>query len=46
MDSDSIMRAAKGCQFIVHTASPLPLELPKNEQLVIRPAVNGVRAIC
>ncbi|KAH7148434.1 dihydroflavonol-4-reductase [Dactylonectria macrodidyma] len=33
--------ACKGCDFVVHVASPYPLTLPKNEDEVIRPAREG-----
>ena len=33
--------AAKGMDVLVHTASPLPLEQPQNEDDIIRPAVDG-----
>lgn len=33
--------AAKGCTAIVHTASPFPISQPKNENDLIRPAVEG-----
>ncbi len=30
---------------MVHIASPFPLEIPKDESLLIEPAVNGTREI-
>jgi uncharacterized protein YbjT (DUF2867 family) len=30
-----------GCDYVLHTASPFPLESPKNRSEVILPAVNG-----
>jgi len=44
-DKTSIMKAAKGCDFIVHTASPLPIKAPKDENEIIRPAVDGTLAV-
>ena len=38
-DASSIRRAVKGCDFVVHSASPNPSKAPKDEQTVIRPAV-------
>lgn len=35
--------AVTGCQAILHTASPFPLASPKNEEDLIRPAVDGTR---
>lgn len=31
----------KGCTYIHHVASPLPVEIPKHEEELIRPAVEG-----
>ena len=33
--------ALKGCDALIHTASPFPFERPANEDEVIRPAVEG-----
>lgn len=33
--------AAKGCKAVIHTASPFPLVQPKNDDDLIRPAVDG-----
>jgi nucleoside-diphosphate-sugar epimerase len=33
--------AARGCEYVLHVASPFPLRLPKNEDLVIVPAREG-----
>ncbi|PHH91697.1 hypothetical protein CDD83_10614 [Cordyceps sp. RAO-2017] len=33
--------ACKGCDFVLHVASPYPLGVPKDEQEVIRPAREG-----
>lgn len=32
-------------EYIVHTASPFPLQAPQDEEEVIRPAVDGTIAI-
>ena len=45
MDKQSIMKAAQGCDFIVHTASPFPITAPKHESDLIEPAVNGTLAV-
>jgi hypothetical protein len=37
----SVDRAVSGCQFVVHVACPNPAKAPKDEQLVMRPAVQG-----
>jgi len=44
LKEDSIIEACKGCDFIVHTASPFPLKKPKNEDELIKPAVEGTLA--
>ena len=36
---ESLESAIKGMTYVVHTASPFPLESPKDENEVIRPAV-------
>jgi nucleoside-diphosphate-sugar epimerase len=33
--------AVQGCEYVLHVASPFPLKLPKNEDLVIVPARDG-----
>ncbi|XP_076435321.1 uncharacterized protein LOC143275231 [Babylonia areolata] len=40
-DPDCWERAVNGMKFVIHVASPFPLERPKNEDEVIRPAVDG-----
>mmetsp|Transcript_2906 Transcript_2906/g.4351 ORF Transcript_2906/g.4351 Transcript_2906/m.4351 type:complete len:355 (+) Transcript_2906:111-1175(+) len=47
MNEDSIMAAAEGCDYIVHTASPV-CDIGKvfeNEDEIIKPAVDGTLAI-
>jgi len=39
------MEAAKGVDFIVHTASPFPIKKPKHENDLITPAVQGTTAV-
>ena len=41
MDAQSVDRAVSGCQYVVHTACPNPAKAPKDEKMVIRPAVDG-----
>lgn len=38
---DGWQDALKGCDVLIHTASPFPLTEPKNPQDLIRPAVDG-----
>ena len=40
-DQEVFDKAAQGCTFILHTASPVPISQPKDENEVIKPAVNG-----
>lgn len=41
---ESIIAACEGATYVVHTASPFPLESPKNEMELITPAVDGTLA--
>ncbi|ADD45349.1 SDR family oxidoreductase [Stackebrandtia nassauensis] len=38
---DGWAKAVDGCEYVMHVASPLPNHTPKNEDEVIRPAVDG-----
>lgn len=38
---DNWDEAAKGCKYVLHVASPIFLSLPKDENEMIRPAVDG-----
>jgi nucleoside-diphosphate-sugar epimerase len=42
LDEQSWLSAVKGCTYIVHTASPVPIRSPKEENEVILPALRGV----
>ncbi len=33
--------AVKGCTYVLHTASPLPADMPDDENEIIKPAVDG-----
>ena len=33
--------AVRGCDYVLHTASPFPPDQPSNEDIVIKPAVEG-----
>jgi len=44
-DAASIDKAIEGCNYVVHTASPFPVGEPKNEDDVIKPAVEGTQAV-
>mmetsp|Transcript_22434 Transcript_22434/g.37523 ORF Transcript_22434/g.37523 Transcript_22434/m.37523 type:complete len:377 (-) Transcript_22434:362-1492(-) len=41
MNSESWTKAVEGCDYILHVASPFPLDEPKDPQEVIQPAVEG-----
>ena len=41
-----MIKAAEGCDFIVHTASPFPSSIPKDPMVLVKPAVEGTLAIC
>ena len=41
---ETIDEAIKGCDYVIHTASPFPIEAPKDENVLIRPAVEGTLA--
>jgi len=45
LDSASILKAAEGCQYIIHVASPAPFEIPKDEMELIKPAVEGTLSV-
>lgn len=41
LKDDGWQEAARGCDFVIHTASPYPAERPKNENELIIPARDG-----
>ena len=43
-NEDSIINAIEGCKYVVHTASPFPLQHPKNKMELITPVVDGTLA--
>ena len=46
LNAESLEKAVAGCDFVVHTASPVPSKgLPKDEQVLIKPAVEGTMAV-
>jgi len=44
-NEESIFAALQGAHFVVHTASPFPLAPPRNENDLIKPAVNGTVSV-
>ena len=45
LNEQSLIKAIEGSKFVVHTASPFPLTTPKDENELIKPAVNGTLAV-
>jgi dihydroflavonol-4-reductase len=45
MDAESLDKAVAGCDFVVHTASPLPTKPVASEDEVVKPAVEGTLAV-
>ncbi len=45
LKAETLDEAIKGCDYVVHTASPFPLKIPDDENLLIRPAVEGTLAV-
>lgn len=39
--ADGWLEAVQGCKYVMHVASPLPASAPKDEDEVIKPAVDG-----
>lgn len=37
--------AVAGCQYVCHVASPFPLEIPSDPDVIIKPAVEGTLAV-
>ena len=45
MNASSLENAIQGQDFVVHTASPFPDAVPKDENVIIKPAVEGTLAV-
>jgi dihydroflavonol-4-reductase len=45
LDAKSMELALNGSDYIVHTASPFPLDKPSDEMELIKPAVEGTLAV-
>lgn len=41
MNEESWLNAVKDCNYVIHTASPVPNYVPSDENEIIKPAVNG-----
>ena len=40
-DPESWKEAVKGCTYVYHVASPIPVAVPREESVLVRPAVDG-----
>jgi nucleoside-diphosphate-sugar epimerase len=45
LNEQSLFKAIEGSTYVVHTASPFPIAKPKNEDVLIKPAVEGTMAV-
>ena len=45
LKADSIIKAIKGADYVMHIASPCPLIIPKDEMDLIKPALEGTLAV-
>lgn len=45
LKEDSWPSVVAGCQYVCHVASPFPLNIPSNEDEIIKPAVEGTLAV-
>jgi nucleoside-diphosphate-sugar epimerase len=45
LDYDSLVKAFEGCDYVIHVASPVFLKEPKDEELVLGPAVTGTENV-
>ena len=45
LNEESLFNAIEGSTYVVHTASPFPIAKPKNEDVLIKPAVEGTMAV-
>ena len=44
-DPETFDKAIEGCEYVIHTASPFPNKNPKNEDEVVKPALEGTKAV-
>ena len=40
-NAESWKEAVKGCSYVYHVASPIPVAIPRDENVLVRPAVEG-----
>ena len=41
LNAESWKEAVKDCTYVYHIASPIPVEVPRDESVLVRPAVDG-----
>lgn len=46
MNQESLFKAIEGSTYVIHVASPRPSVVPRNENELIIPAVEGTLSIC
>lgn len=44
-NEESMLKAIEGATYVIHTASPFPMLMPKNAYELIDPAVSGTKAV-
>lgn len=45
LKEETWLNAVKGCTYVFHTASPVPVDIPKHEEELIKPALNGTLSV-
>ena len=45
LDEESMLNAIEGSTYVVHVASPAPIDMVKDENELIKPAVGGTLAV-
>ena len=45
LDSASLLRAVQGSTYVIHVASPFVIDEPRDPMVLIRPAVEGTKAV-
>lgn len=45
LNAESWAPAVAGCQYVCHVASPFPLDVPSDPDVIIKPAVEGTLAV-
>jgi len=45
LDQENWDEIVKGCEFVIHTASPFPLKSPKTDAEIVNPVLKGINRI-